>query len=78
MSVANETVSAYVIEGYVCQGITYRKWLIGQIASGAAHSDGTKKIFASFVIARADAIIAQLDAEQEIDAADARRLEARK
>jgi len=47
------------------RGITYRQWLIGQVASGLSSLEATPDYIAELSLRTADTIIAQLDAEKE-------------
>ena len=45
------------------QGMTYRMWLVGQIATGAVHGDSNEAT-AKWVVNMADAIIKRLEANE--------------
>jgi hypothetical protein len=57
---------AFPIPEAQCPGMTYRQWLIGQIANGAASQTlrtGDKAAFTALVIGQADEIIMRLNRE---------------
>lgn len=70
MSIGNKPAYPHVEHGtggyrHLNPGMTYRQWLIGQIASGVSVEAKSETWIKNQVIAVADAIVAALDAEQK-------------
>ena len=61
MSTANKAAFPHQITATTKPGMSYRQWLIGQIAAGMAGEVGDEKIAAEWCVKFADAVIKAID-----------------